>query len=103
MPRPTVGPVERVHVMKFKKSLVGAVLVLALSGGGFATIAVASTDLGETLGNSGQAVDGPPPAGVTVTLGVLAGETLGNSGQAVDGPPPAGVTVTLGALAGPAR
>ena len=58
--------------MKFKKSLVGAVLVLALSGGGFATMAVASTALGETLGKNGQAVDGPPPAGVTVTPGALA-------------------------------
>jgi hypothetical protein len=92
--------------MKFKKSLVGAVLVLALSGGGFATMAMANTSApGDTpLGKNGQAVDGPPPAGVTVTPGELAGDTpLGKIGEAVDGPPPAGVTVTPGALAGPAR
>jgi len=92
--------------MKFKKSLVGAVLVLALSGGGFATMSVASASApGDTpLGQIGEAVDGPPPAGVTVTPGELAGDTpLGQNGEAVDGPPPAGVTVTPGELAEPAR
>ena len=62
---------RRVHVMKFKKSLAGAVLVLALSGGGFAAMAAASTSApGKTpLGKIGASVDGPPPAGVTVTPG----------------------------------
>lgn len=59
--------------MKLKKSLVGAVLVLALSGGGFAAVAAASTSAPSgTIGQIGEAVDGPPPAGVTVTPGVLA-------------------------------
>jgi hypothetical protein len=92
--------------MKLKKSLVGAVLVLALSGGGFATMAVASTSApGDTpLGKIGEAVDGPPPAGVTVTPGESAdGTTIGEIGEAVDGPPPAGVTVTPGELAVAAR
>jgi len=49
-------------------------------------------------------VDGPPPAGVTVTPGEPAGDApLGKIGESVDGPPPAGVTVTPGELADPAR
>jgi hypothetical protein len=91
--------------MKLKKSLVGAVLVLALSGGGFATMAMANTSApGDTpLGKIGQSVDGPPPAGVTVTPGELAEPEIGKIGESVDGPPPAGVTVTPGEVAEPAR
>ena len=54
--------------MKFKKSLVGAVLVLALAGGGFATMAAASTSApsdAPELGKVGQTADTLPP-GVTL-------------------------------------
>ena len=107
----TVGaegrPGRKVHVMKIKSHLAGAVLVLGLAGGGVAiTASVASANTstptvstGRTvttdapgIGALGQAVDGAPPAGVTVVKADPA-VGIGSAGQTVDGPPPAGVTV----------
>jgi hypothetical protein len=101
--------------MKIKKSLAGAVLVLAVSGGAVAVAtSMASANTLAPTGRRGPAAatDAPeigavgrtgdkPPAGVTVEKAQRAAE-IGAAGQTGDRPP-AGVTVEKGQAAKPAK